>query len=738
MRNIFLASIYLLFNLCTVTICAQQTFKIFFDPSTIKIQKESISTSYSEYSPCFYQDGIIFSSNRKHAFGVKTFSEEDKDRLDDMYYSKMDKSHSLEEPHFLNSLNTRMQEGSASYDSIHNILYYCATFDVKKQHCLAIYSTQLNAEKNWEAPKIVLFAGDTFSYFHPMIFNDGNSMILASDKTGGFGQIDLYITQLADGIWSQPANLGKNINTSKNDAYPFIDYNGDLFFASKGHKGYGGYDIFVSENFEGQFEAPINAGPVINTKYDDFGICLNEEGKFGYLSSNRDKISDDDLYKFEIVWPEFNNCFSYVNPKYCYDLSDEGALESADAEGFYFEWDLGDGNKKKGISVNQCYNQAGTYQVELNIMDISTGTLFMNQNGYELPITEKEMLHLRCPDTIIVGDKTKFDSWGSNIKDYVIQDYFWNPTPKHNKKGAAIDYTFNKPGVYEVKLGVSARSTTSNSNVLNYFCTTKTIVVISENYTPQAVIKKEILTQKGPIQKNASPNPDLSHVKNPMYSIYLGSSKQLLNTEIFNIKDKENIKVVNEDTIYRYLYKSEKRIKDLIPAFNVAKASGNDEAFVLTTSNGKVVPKQISPKKEFRIFGKRKPKTKTEIITKNTTNETALSTRKDVLVVYFEKAQSFVDSSYFSTINKIGIGYIDDEYVGVKLIGISTNIGTPEYNLILARRRAEAVENYLLSKKIPYNVIKTYYYSNAIPPDIEKYLSKTKSRRCVIIIPILK
>ena len=171
---------------------AQDLNRTYFDPSIIKIQKLTINTTYSEYSPSFFQNEILFSSNRKHAFGVKTYSEEDKDRLDDMYSAKINADHTLGEPEFIKSLNSRMQEGTSSFDSVNGILYYSATYDVKKKHCLAIYSSKLNSEQGWEKPNIVLFAGDTFSYFHPCIFNDGNSMILASDKIGGFGHIDLY------------------------------------------------------------------------------------------------------------------------------------------------------------------------------------------------------------------------------------------------------------------------------------------------------------------------------------------------------------------------------------------------------------------------------------------------------------------------------------------------------------------------------------------------------------------
>ena len=114
----------------------------------------------------------------------------------------------------------------------------------------------------------------------------------------------MYYSELKGGFFSQPVNLGPGINTAGNEVFPFVDTNGRLFFASDGLPGLGGLDIFVVLPGEYGFSNPHNLGPDINTPYDDFGITILYDDSGGYFASNRPGgEGSDDIYAFRTLVP---------------------------------------------------------------------------------------------------------------------------------------------------------------------------------------------------------------------------------------------------------------------------------------------------------------------------------------------------------------------------------------------------------------------------------------------------
>lgn len=122
---------------------------------------------------------------------------------------------------------------------------------------------------------------------HGFITEDGSTLIFASDRPGGFGGLDLYISKLgADGEWGIPVNLGPEINTPFNEDRPFLINGGKtLFFASQGHHNMGGYDIFRSQiQYNDLWGTPENLGYPVNTPDDNIFFCPADNGKAGYIS----------------------------------------------------------------------------------------------------------------------------------------------------------------------------------------------------------------------------------------------------------------------------------------------------------------------------------------------------------------------------------------------------------------------------------------------------------------------
>ncbi|GAB3992719.1 hypothetical protein GCM10028807_26210 [Spirosoma daeguense] len=165
---------------------------------------------------------------------------------------------------------------------------------------LKLYTaTQTNGY--WSKAEELPFNSDEFSTGHPALSKDDQLLYFASDRPGGYGGTDIYVSRWTNGKWGEPINLGKEVNTKGNEMFPFVDEKGNLYFSSDGHPGLGDLDMFyaqiVSDGKEGKMVR--NLGEPLNSPKDDFGIVTDGDRKTGFFSSNRKNGgADDDLYRF--------------------------------------------------------------------------------------------------------------------------------------------------------------------------------------------------------------------------------------------------------------------------------------------------------------------------------------------------------------------------------------------------------------------------------------------------------
>lgn len=127
-----------------------------------------------------------------------------------------------------------------------------------------------------------------YSAKHPAISADGKRLFFASNMRGSYGKYDIYVAEIdQEGKVGVSKNLGPKVNTKEDDLYPSI-YNGTLlFFASKGHEGFGGLDLYAAQVFQNTVTPSVNLGDHINSDSDDYAIALSTERKMGYVVSNR-------------------------------------------------------------------------------------------------------------------------------------------------------------------------------------------------------------------------------------------------------------------------------------------------------------------------------------------------------------------------------------------------------------------------------------------------------------------
>ncbi len=133
----------------------------------------------------------------------------------------------------------------------------------------------------------------------------GDTLFFASDRPGGFGGFDIYMSfKLPDGTWSQAVNVGEPINTSSDENYPYITADGQtLYITCNGRNSMGGYDIFKSKKVDNKWSEPLNMGYPINDTYDNYNVALTSNSRYGYISKY-DSNSTGGLDIYRII---FNN-----------------------------------------------------------------------------------------------------------------------------------------------------------------------------------------------------------------------------------------------------------------------------------------------------------------------------------------------------------------------------------------------------------------------------------------------
>lgn len=206
---------------------------------------------------------------------------------------------------FSKDLNTKYHEGPLTFSADGNLVVFTrnnynegksskSSDNVNK---LKLYSAELR-DGGWANVMELPFNSDEYSTGHPALSRDGKTLYFASDRPGGRGGTDVYVSRLQGRGWSQPANMGPQINTKGDEMFPFVDENDNLYFASNGHPGgLGGLDIYFAALNQGTPQAVTRLEAPINSKADDFGLITDGSRSTGYFSSNRLR-GDDDILRF--------------------------------------------------------------------------------------------------------------------------------------------------------------------------------------------------------------------------------------------------------------------------------------------------------------------------------------------------------------------------------------------------------------------------------------------------------
>lgn len=276
------------------------------DLGQYKIDRMATNTDADDFGTCFYKDKIVFASSRITSKFIEREDNWHRQPYFDLFVSEVDNGQLKTPKVFNSSLNAKFHVGPASFNKEGTFMAYTRNdFHAKNKNRVVELQIWFSTYKDnkWTKPEPFVLNNPEYSVGQPCLSADGNTMYFTSDMPGGYGKADIYKTtkDTSSGIWSKPENLGNKVNTEGDELFPFYEEkSGTLFFASNGHFGLGGLDIFIYDTK--RTGLVTNAGAPLNTSYDDFAIIMDSKMKNGYFSSNRVGGSgSDDIYAIEFL-----------------------------------------------------------------------------------------------------------------------------------------------------------------------------------------------------------------------------------------------------------------------------------------------------------------------------------------------------------------------------------------------------------------------------------------------------
>ena len=265
---------------------------------------KSINTSFSEFAAVTYDKGVVFTSDRVSSVIIKEKYGKTNTPFFDIYYAQKGNAGYKKAQPFSSELNSVHHDAITFFSRTGDTVYFSRSEHTRKKN---IYGQEVNRPKlymseksnnSWSTPKRFILNNEDASCNYPFITPDGKMFFFSSDMPGGYGGMDIYLCLKVDSLWSEPINLGPTINTVGNDIYPFFSTEGELFFSSDTHLGWGGYDVFKSSFKDGDWQEVQNLKYPINTPSNDYAFFYDEEKGEGFISSDRPQgAGSDDVYR---------------------------------------------------------------------------------------------------------------------------------------------------------------------------------------------------------------------------------------------------------------------------------------------------------------------------------------------------------------------------------------------------------------------------------------------------------
>jgi len=261
---------------------------------------EMEGTTEGDFGVTLFNDKLIFSATRNTESPLYRWN--DQPYLD-LYQATINDDGTLSDiKPFSEKINTDTHESNATFTADGQTMYFSRTnknrivVNKEKVAHVKLYKAEL-IDSVWTKVKELPFSSDEYSTQHPMLSKDNSKLFYSCNMPGTTGSFDIYYVDINEDGYGDPVNIGAPINTVQREQFPYIGEENVLYFASDGHDGMGGLDMFSSvPDDSGEFLKPENLGTTINSNMDDFGFVVDTSKSTGYISSNREGV--DKIYTF--------------------------------------------------------------------------------------------------------------------------------------------------------------------------------------------------------------------------------------------------------------------------------------------------------------------------------------------------------------------------------------------------------------------------------------------------------
>ena len=260
-----------------------------------------VNSDYTETKPVISSDGkTLYYCRQNHPENIRGKQDEQ-----DIYYSRLEDGQWTSSQNIGWPLNDQHPNGISSVSPDGNSLLLINEY-INGGYVKPGVSIAHKNKKGWTYPQKLEI--ENFYNFSPYVdyfmSSNGKVLFLSVQRREGLGDQDLYVSLMKNKNWTEPVNLGQTINTGGADFAPFLAADGKtLYFASEGHPGYGGSDIFYSKRLDetwGNWSTPINLGPAVNTHTWDAYYSISAKGDYAYFVSKNEKNSSKDIYRIQL------------------------------------------------------------------------------------------------------------------------------------------------------------------------------------------------------------------------------------------------------------------------------------------------------------------------------------------------------------------------------------------------------------------------------------------------------
>jgi hypothetical protein len=314
-----------------------------------------------------------------------------------------------------------------------------------------------NVNGNWSDPEPFEHNNYDYIYYTPHLTEDGMTLYFSANLEDAKGDYDIYVSRFENGSWTEPENLGVQVNTEQRDWFPFLhEESGRLYYSSNGHDAIGGYDLFYCNNVNGMFSNAVKLPPPINSSADDLALFMLDDFSKGYFSSNRIGGTPD-VYRFVSTFPEFEFPRPVQRNRFCFRLR-ENSLDTIDYSLFDYEWVINDTLFIPGHDIKYCFPGPGDYNLSFNVtnrltdsVEYDVASLFLQLELVEQPVITSSS------DTVRVNEEVWFSSEDTYLPGFEVDEFYWDFGDGTKATGKTASHSFRSPKKFKVVLGLEEK-----------------------------------------------------------------------------------------------------------------------------------------------------------------------------------------------------------------------------------------------------------------------------------------